>query len=60
MPKYQVYLIKKVAQLEIIEADDHHQAEDIGYDLLERETFENPYDSNWDRYVYVDKELENA
>jgi hypothetical protein len=57
MPKYEVYLIKKDAQLRIIEAENRFHAEELGYDLLHEETFSSPSDPDWDRYVYIDKEL---
>ena len=61
MPLYDVYLIKKVAVLKVVEADDHMEAEEKGYDLLATETFfENPDDSNWDNYVYVSGETKNS
>lgn len=53
MPKFDVYLIKKVAVLKVIEAENHTEAEEKGYDLLYVETFENPTDSHWDSYVWV-------
>lgn len=57
MPKFEVYLIKKDAQFKVIEATDRNHAEELGYDLLHSETFENPSDPDWDRYVYIDKEF---
>ena len=57
MPLYDVYLIKKVAQLKVIEAMSFEDAEAIGYSLLEKEEFNDPSDPNWDRYVYVAEEL---
>jgi len=59
MPLYDTYLIKKVAVLKVVEADDHYQAEEIAYGLLENETFEDPSDPDWDRYVYLSGEVKN-
>lgn len=53
MPKYEVYLIKKSAHLKFIDAESSAHAEQIGYELLANESFENPSDPDWDRYVYV-------
>ena len=53
MPKYEVYLIKKDAQFKIIDADSSAHAEQLGYELLANESFDNPSDPDWDRYVYV-------
>jgi len=58
MPNYEVYLIKKDAQLKIIVAESSDHAEQIGYELLANESFDNPSDPDWDRYVYVDKEIQ--
>ena len=60
MPLYEVYLIKKVAQLKVVEALSFEDAEGIGYSLLEKEEFDDPSDPNWDRYVYVAEEVENV
>lgn len=57
MPKYEVYLIKKDAQFKIIDADSFAHAEQLGYELLANEQFENVRFPDWDRYVYVDKEI---
>ena len=57
MPSYEVYLIKKDARLVIIEADDFIHAEQLGYDLLADEQFQNDTIADWDRYVYVDGEI---
>ena len=57
MPKYEVYLIKKDAQFKIIDADSFAHAEQIGYELLAKEQFKNVRFPDWDRYVYVDKEI---
>ena len=58
MPKYEVYLIKKDARLVIIDADSFANAEQSGYDLLANEQFQNDTIADWDRYVYVDKEIQ--
>jgi len=58
MPKYEIYLIKKEAQFKIVDAESSAHAEQIGYELLVNESFDNPSDPNWDRYVYVDKEIQ--
>ena len=60
MPLYDVFLIKKVAVLKVIEAENYSEAEEKGYEFLESETFEDPSDPNWDRYVYVSGEVENV
>lgn len=60
MPLYDVYLIKKIAVLKVIEADSLSHAEEVGYGFLENETFEDPSDPEWDRYVYVSGEVENT
>ena len=57
MPSYEVYLIKKDARLMIIDADSFTHAEQLGYDLLANEQFQNDTIADWDRYVYVDKEI---
>jgi hypothetical protein len=57
MPLYDTYLIKKVAVLKVVEADDPQHAEEIAYELLGSETFEDPSDPEWDRYVYVSGEV---
>lgn len=53
MPKYEIFLIKKIAVQKFVEAEDHNHAEEIGYNLLAEETFENPTDPDWDSYVYL-------
>ena len=60
MPKYEIFLIKKIAVQKFVEAENHNHAEEIGYNLLADETFENPTDPDWDSYVYVDGEVQNA
>jgi hypothetical protein len=57
MPSYEVYLIKKDARLMIIDADSFTHAEQLGYDFLANEQFENDTIADWDRYVYVDREI---
>lgn len=57
MHKYEVYLIKKDARLVIIDADSFAHAEQLGYELLANEQFQNDTIADWDRYVYVDKEI---
>ncbi len=58
MHKYEVYLIKKTAHLKFIDAESSAHAEQIGYELLANESFENPSDPDWDRYVYVASNFE--
>jgi hypothetical protein len=57
MPKYEVYLIKKDARRVVIDADSYAHAEELGYDLLANEQFQNDTIADWDRYVYVDQEI---
>ena len=55
MKTYQLFIVRKFYEPIEVEAEDHHDAEQKGYDFIQANNVEGRYNSD-DTYIYNDGE----
>jgi hypothetical protein len=55
MKTYKLFIVRKFYEPIEVEAEDHHEAEDKGYEFISANNLDGKYDSD-DTYIYLEGE----